>query len=81
MVLFSKRSFKKFLEIKKKDFYWKRVYSEMYKILLKIWIEWCYIGQSGHPNFSSEWCYSGQNVGVIKPQNVGVIFTPPVNKL
>ena len=38
--------------------------------------EWCYSGRSGHSNFSSEWCYSGQNVGLIKPQHVGVIVTP-----
>ena len=45
---------------------------------MKIWSEWSYNGQSGHSNFWSEWCYSGQNVGVIKPQHVGVIVTPPV---
>ena len=50
-------------------------YSEIYKNLLKIWSAWCYSDQSGHPNFSSEWCYSGQNVGVIKPQYVGVIVS------
>ena len=26
----------------------------------------------------AEWCYSGQNVGVIKPQHVGVTATPVV---
>ena len=52
------------------------MYSEMYKNFLKIWSDWYYSSQSGHPNFSSEWWYSGQNVGVIKLQHVGVIVSP-----
>ena len=43
---------------------------------LKISSEWCYKGESGHPNLSSERFYQCKHAGVLKPQHIGVIATP-----